>query len=157
MLLAPVLVMGCRVVGSIVGAGPPEEAEQVFSIRTVVLEGAFAIGTLESSRDVVCDYERHFTFETAALGNIEAVVDWENPENRLDVVIREDRCNCELTRRNACGDPIASSIGESANKPNTILAEEEPAGTYTLSISNLQEGETTVPDSGTYQVISYTE
>ena len=130
------------------GAVAPE-----FNVPRVVAEGSFEIGTLTSSED--CDFVRYFEFDTTAMGNIEAVVDWERNTNRLDLVIFRGRCNCRLSSRNSCEDAVASSIGEAQQKPNRAVAEEEPAGRYTLEISNLQEDGR--PDSGSYQVISHTE
>ncbi len=135
---------------------PPAGAvAPVFDLSRVIAESSFNIGTLESSQTLDCDFLRFFSFSTTALGDIEAVIDWNRDSNRLDAVIYRGQCNCRLSQRNACEDVVASSIGEPPAKPTRITAEEEPADSYTLEISNLQDDGR--PDSGSYQVISRTE
>ena len=135
---------------------PPAGAvAPVFDLSRVISESSFNIGTLESSQALDCDFLRFFSFSTTALGDIEAVIDWNRDSNRLDAVIYRGQCNCRLSQRNACEDVVASSIGEPPAKPTRITAEEEPADSYTLEISNLQDDGK--PDSGSYQVISRTE
>ena len=97
---------------------PPAGAvAPVFDLSRVIAESSFNIGTLESSQTLDCDFLRFFSFSTTALGDIEAVIDWNRDSNRLDAVIYRGQCNCRLSQRNACEDVVASSIGEPPAKP----------------------------------------
>jgi hypothetical protein len=121
-------------------AGPPAP------VRSLVVQGNFNLVSVSqaAANGISYDARRH-EFTTSGTGTLELNANWTFAQSQMAVVLTRGSCSFEQFEAEQCPE-VGGAFP--AAKPANFTFSNQPAGTYTVIIANIND----YNESGTYQV-----